>query len=61
MYKLREIVSLVIKQAICLILLINNYEMVKVTVGLKQLVVSVFLFLGFISHWVSLLLTLLVN
>ena len=41
--------------------LINYYEMVKVTVRLKQLVVSVFLFLGFISHWVNLLLTLLVN
>ena len=34
--------SLVVKQAICFILLINNYEMVKVTVGLKQFFVSVF-------------------
>ena len=38
--------SLVVKQAISFILLINNYEMVKVTVGLKQFVVSVFLFLA---------------
>ena len=46
MYKLRKIVSLVVKQAISFIFLINNYEMVKVTVGLKQFVVSVFLFLA---------------